>query len=80
MGNPDQVQTFDIALTALRADETFSGSKLYRYLISVLLVYELAQSATALATSRVESLPPSPQPARCGGASPCRRGDRTCFS
>jgi hypothetical protein len=30
----------------------------------------------ALATSRVESLPPSPQPARRGGASPCRRGDR----
>src|SRR5882724_4557942 len=41
-------------------------------------VYELAYSAMALATSSPESLPPSPQLARRGGASPCRRDDRTC--
>ncbi len=29
----------------------------------------------ALATSNVESLPPSPQRARHGGASPCRHSD-----
>ena len=33
----------------------------------------------ALATSSVESLPPSPQLARRGGASPCRRGDTDMF-
>ncbi len=39
-------------------------------------IYELAYSAMALATSIVEALPPSPQPARRGGASPCRSDDR----
>jgi len=40
------------------------------------LIYKLAYSAMALATSNVESLPPSPQLARRGGASPCRRPPR----